>query len=366
MSMPIQRQSESFGYFDEGPRYARDRSSTDLPRGLAGLINNSGPRIQAGLLNTRTASDDSCEYCGQPGHDWQVHPEAHRDVADWEREKAGMEFPFGDHTEGNYPEDDAHGGEYWPGHQASRLAVNVDGMDPDEHAYHTELPYGPGEGREWNPNFGYEPSDEDERRSEGVYDDDESGYNWGPDPSGHLHPDDIEHSPSAEPFDTPIYNPSPSPYDPHLGSRHPFDREAAVGGHDVPWEEDGEGGWHHPVGGFRVVPSDEEPGHYQLLSPHVGRGDDLAKIYFPHPDPQALIEHATYMMGGPRPTTKVGFAPAPVVVDPNAYQLGHRIGTDWRGSTIPGTVIGLEGQHVAVRWDDGQHSSEEPRNIHLL
>lgn len=131
MSMPIQRQSESFGIFDDGPRYDRDRPSHDLPRGLAGLVNGMGPRIQAGLLNTR-------------------------------------------------------------------LAVNVDGMDPDDHAYHTEAPYGPGgdwvgdeDGhrsprREWNPDYGYEPTDEDERRAEGVYDDDESGYNWGPVPPEHL------------------------------------------------------------------------------------------------------------------------------------------------------------------------------------
>jgi hypothetical protein len=56
MSMPIQRQSEQYGVFDDGPRFARDRSSTDLPKGLAGLINTTGPRIQAGLLNTREAA----------------------------------------------------------------------------------------------------------------------------------------------------------------------------------------------------------------------------------------------------------------------------------------------------------------------
>lgn len=55
--MPIQRQSEAYGIFDDGPRFARDRRSADLPRGLAGLINTTGPRIQAGLLNTREAMD---------------------------------------------------------------------------------------------------------------------------------------------------------------------------------------------------------------------------------------------------------------------------------------------------------------------
>ena len=63
------------------------------------------------------------------------------------------------------------------------FAVNTEGMNPNEHAYHTELPYGPGPGREWNPDFGYEPSDEDERRGELVGEDDDSDYNWGPAPN---------------------------------------------------------------------------------------------------------------------------------------------------------------------------------------
>lgn len=235
MSMPIQRQSESFGIFDDGPRFARDRSSHDLPKGLAGLVNSFGPRITAGMLNTRTAGEGledtlasspseyagggvstslpgaaakmiwngstmtgqestpafnpgpakaariaSCDYCGEPGHEWDVHPEARADVTAWEREKAGLEFPFGDH------------------HEASRhQAVNVDGMDPSSHAYHQESyggPYDPGgqwvgdeDGyqtprREWNPDSGYEPSWLDERNHELVAEDDESGYNWGPEP----------------------------------------------------------------------------------------------------------------------------------------------------------------------------------------
>lgn len=55
MSMPIQRQSEQFAAFDTSPRWARDRESHDLPKGLAGLINTTGPRITGGLLNTRDA-----------------------------------------------------------------------------------------------------------------------------------------------------------------------------------------------------------------------------------------------------------------------------------------------------------------------
>jgi hypothetical protein len=29
-------------------------------------------------------------------------------------------------------------------------------------------------------------------------------------------------------------------------------------------------------------------------------------------------------------------------------------------------VIGLDGDAAAIRWDDGQYSSEEPHNIQLL
>ena len=84
------------------------------------------------------------------------------------------------------------------GGREGRLAVNTDGMDPDSHAYHVELPqgrggevtwvddaetYGRNPRRRWDPDFGWEQTDEDERRAEGVAEDDESGYNWGPEPS---------------------------------------------------------------------------------------------------------------------------------------------------------------------------------------
>jgi hypothetical protein len=48
------------------------------------------------------------------------------------------------------------------------------------------------------------------------------------------------------------------------------------------------------------------------------------------------------------------------------YQIGHRVGLPWRENVIPGTVIGLDGPNTNIRWDDGQYSTEEPRNIQLL
>ena len=55
-----------------------------------------------------------------------------------------------------------------------------------------------------------------------------------------------------------------------------------------------------------------------------------------------------------------------VVPPAGGYQPGHRVGLPWRDQVIRGTVIGVDGDAAAVRWDDGQYSSEEPRNIQLL
>ena len=32
-----------------------------------------------------------CDYCGETGHQWQVHPEARADVAAWQAEYARMD-----------------------------------------------------------------------------------------------------------------------------------------------------------------------------------------------------------------------------------------------------------------------------------
>jgi hypothetical protein len=346
MSMPIQRQSESFGYFDEGPRFARDRTATDLPSGLAGLINTSGPRITGGLLNTRQAGEKILpwtagdwegaeQFSGSlPEDEYRDHPDSwshqptEQDYADWEARHK----------------------------RRAKTAVSVDGLDPDEHAYHTEDPYGPGPGRDWNPDYGYEPSDRDEMRAEGVVEDDDSGYNWGPDPSGHLHPADVYHSPSAEPFDAPVYRPRSSPYDEHTGSRHPFDRTAACqscGGevyhisgegfvHD---DTDDHNGW--DIDEHHQAEPDEDDDRNLGLSSVEGWHDREARRVALAPAPQDPALAPQVPVGG-------GFRPA------------HRVGLPWRDQVIPGTVIGLDGPQVAVRWDDGQYSSEEPHSIHLL
>lgn len=105
-----------------------------------------------------------------------------------------------------------------------RHGVDVHGLDPNEHAYATEDYPGPGPGRHFDPNTGYQLSPEDERRMEMVGEDDASGYNWGPaphpgDPGPGLHPD--FHDGTPHPFGTPVYHPGGG-YGNHLGSRLGF------------------------------------------------------------------------------------------------------------------------------------------------
>lgn len=38
----------------------------------------------------KAAMDEVCDYCGEHGHQWQKHPEAHADVAAWQAEYARM------------------------------------------------------------------------------------------------------------------------------------------------------------------------------------------------------------------------------------------------------------------------------------
>ena len=287
MSMPIQRQSESYGYFDDGPRFARDRTSTDLPRGLAALINTSGPRITGGMLNTRTA-------------------------------------------------------------------VNTDGMHPDDHAYHTELPpgrggevtwvddaenYGRNPRREYNPDFGYEPTDEDERRQEGVAEDDDSGYNWGPEPRRHAALDG-DHAELARLNDLSDQL-----------KKHFWTKANELGDDQHPDLLPIARKWHE---------ADQA-------------GSELAKRLMYQTDPERPVD-MNDRFGQRRRASRHPFdrvaadlaAPAAPQGPGHGFLPAHRVGLPWRDQVIPGTVIGLDGPQVGVRWDDGQYSSEEPHNIQLL
>lgn len=43
------------------------------------------------------STHERCDFCGELGHNWDIHPEAVADVANWKSELLAMEFPFGDH-----------------------------------------------------------------------------------------------------------------------------------------------------------------------------------------------------------------------------------------------------------------------------
>lgn len=466
MSMPIQRQSEAFGIFDDGPRFARDRSAAELPRGLAGLLNSSGPRITAGLLNTRTAvndmSDDELQQDEKDYGEWldKYHPSPDHDddYLYWAFDN-GRRDPHDPKTMRwyqNHQDRDkwnpnkVYTGRDWDGPLPGKMAVNTDGMDPASHAYGRQ-PHDPLFGEFGHDGYDYEgvsrgefnhrmrdydPDEASARRREEIEDeDDASGYNWGPIPPEHLgarrgsgrHPFDraagrrqaapvdwsqVRSGPlvdnqlrEQDPDDYFAFRPYSGPVCPDCGRptrlvSGPHCRHAS---RDLPpWEETDEG-YRNPGTGAKIVPSEDTPGHWQTYAPAVvmpkkpKKGEPVsqeppapvwARIYNSHPDPQVLMQAHDYQMGGPRPPwhtkprwwdsmappplpphTAAGPAAVPAQMQApmsGGYQPAHRVGLPWRDQVIPGTVIGLDGPNVAVRWDDGQYSTEEPHNIQLL
>lgn len=236
MSMPIQRQSEAYGIFDDGPRFARDRASHDLPRGLAGLVNSTGPRIQAGLLNTRQAGWHTPDYDPRvDGYGGGYYGPSAADMADFAEEDAERRrketYPRGQGAPWDY---DKYG-------------------DPDPYLEHLEETSDPerfisGSRRRLAVEEDYSGGDEDD--PDWIRDN-------SPRQQEHNRKRGEEISRSKEMF----------------GSRHPFDRAAArrQAEHDdlPPLPDD-----------FRVPDSpegqpDRSPGwlHRQFVSPHKGVWD---------------------------------------------------------------------------------------------
>lgn len=193
-----------------------------------------------------------------------------------------------------------------------RHAVDVSGMDPDSHAYHQELPPGPGgewmgdetghpaPQREYNPFSGYEPTSTDEHLRELVGEDDDSGYNWGPEP---------DHDPGIEPGPHPDFH------------------------GDAP----------HPIGTPTYLPN--RPSFSAARSIELIGGPAFTALAVPSAQPQQ---------------------PAEPVWLGHTFAPSHRVGLPWRDQLIQGTVTYLDGTDVGVRWDDGQHSVEEPSAIRPL
>jgi hypothetical protein len=506
MSMPIQRQSESFGIFDDGPRYARDRASADLPKGLAALINTSGPRIQGGMLDTRrTAGWHYPEYDPRiDGHpDDEGHERWDRDSFDPGWEGFDDDDPELESLEASDPQRFVPEDQVDPRTAARRLARSEPDEDdpwrtrdiPDERFPEDEwgnpedggkdrtgsrrpfdrtaacqacggdvLP----DGGDWSHVDAYMDGDHEAQPDENDLDNDEYGQGrdpaaahdeyehrmlnqarlagWAEDNS--LSYDDVmrhidEQLAAGEPEDQSDYGTDyyhdghreygghdlnddeqdDDPYDPYDHRMNPEDvppwpdqdwqqtpdyntgyvteqhhkvkdgRHVLVEDHRDPETGEPDGFmWQHfdkdPFGASYpnadgVVPTREQAfqaadealahptgdGHWSDMRHHghdpMDQGDP--RTYQGEPE-FANIHHPNY----PQYMRQRGLQPrtaAPVqapVVGAHGYQPAHRVGLPWRESVIPGTVIGLDGPNVGVRWDDGQYSTEEPHNIRLL
>lgn len=296
-----------------------------------------------------------------------------------------------------------------------RVAVGTDHMDPDDHAYNTEdiSVFGPGEDRHWDPNTGYQPSPRDEQRAEAVADDDDSGYNWGPtphfDPGAEPGPHPDFHGDAPHPFGTPVYQPHPG--DPErlgfklAGGEGPMPAEIAeASGNSHLLDNEGTL-WHqHPQHGWRYVTTDQDGGSSWGYDARSRLPQEYEPYSVPHPAVADLARHVR----DDQPGSRLGFNRAhlaqedgqafnPMLYYPGQYldersellggddvparwptaassteRLAHgyfpsnRVGLPYKDTIIPGTVTHLDGMNVGVRWDDGQHSSEDPVDIHPL
>lgn len=107
--------------------------------------------------------------------------------------------------------------------------------------------------------------------------------------------------------------------------------------------------------------ADDGGSDFQAFQPNLySPGDRLdAKSALPGGEPERWPTAAAVGPAQPAP-------PADPVWLGHTYVPGHRVGMPWHDSVLPGTVTHLEGTNVGVRWDDGQHSSEEAGAIQPL
>ena len=403
MSMPIQRQSESFGYFDDGPRHARDRSPADLPKGLAGLVNGMGPRIQAGMLDTRSAGYGRSFSMGDSPFSPGWGPRDHGG-----RGPDGGPLHPPSYYDEDSPEDDDE--EYFdPDHDPDRFIPESD-VDPRTAAAAPDLraryaahfgsrhPFDRTaacqacggdvlpDGGDWSHVDAYLDGDHEAEPGADDFDNDE--YGQGRDPAA-AH-DEYEHRMLNEARLAAWADDNPD-YDDVM--RH-IDEQLSAGEPEM--KRNGDGDWElepprrpaHEMDAMadqmmdRVnqmkrdgkIPRDlDDFAHlHDYIDANVGWGEDIDENL--HSDDYIRLQDVVH-----RRLRQTGrdFTAAENVVDPAAqqqmvvpaaggYQPGHRVGLPWRDQVVRGTVIGLDGDAAAIRWDDGQYSSEEPHNIQLL
>jgi hypothetical protein len=121
------------------------------------------------------------------------------------------------------------------------------------------------------------------------------------------------------------------------------------------------------------LPGGNDPGFgvggYDDFDPHSVENlpPDYGEQFDPH---MASFMEARATKGGPASSeTKTALAVSPQVVPGwigHGYAAGHRVGLPLPQGTFKGTVTHLDGQEVGIRWDDGQHSTEEPKDLRPL
>lgn len=109
--------------------------------------------------------------------------------------------------------------------------------------------------------------------------------------------------------------------------------------------------------------------HFPPDEPPMGHMGAIQDDYDAQFSPHSSFSAARHLVAdGPAPE-KTAAPISPQVVPGwvgHGFAPGHRVGLPWRDQVIPGTVTHLHGQEVGVRWDDNQHSTEEPKDLRPL
>lgn len=316
MCMPIQRQSETYGAFDDGShRFAKDYETHDLPEGLVNML--AGRRISAGLndprrMNREADLGSAIDTLGKiPG---QFNDAANAAVPDMASSPNGTGIgaiggDLADLGKGMGAGFGAVGsgiGDAWN----SLTAPNVTQGTPT-------APPGVGTPTPTNINASHQ-----------------AGFGAHPDSSGFGREDLSGHG----------------GYDPQEADRREFNDREDYFDQAPPLQDPGGFGF----GGYE----DYDPHSSENLPP------DYGAQFGPH---MSSFTTARSVEGGPAPKQSVTAAAVQPQVVPgwvgHGYAPGHRVGLPWRDRVIPGTVTHLPGQEVGIRWDDGQHSTEQPSDL---
>lgn len=334
MSYPIQRQSESYGVFDDDSlRFAKEYRTRDLPEGLVNML--KGPRISAGMNNRRQADIGGVDLTG---------------------------------------------------------VGNAAGVSPNEGAVQgTMVPPAPMPSA---PDTGMAPGGGLPADSSLNYSGESGGPSGNPVAASYRHAGDFD---AQYDYSRPSISDLHA-HDPHQMGHDEFDAEYP---HGEPQHYSEEAFREQPQTPLQPLdemlehsyrPDMPAPPHDYLAQfrPHLASftearsqhtaedGPAPGPLFTPMMFQPKAPSAASMMLGGEKefindqPLAEkwvTAAAVQPQVVPGwigHGYAPGHRVGLPWREQVIPGTVTHLDGQQVGVRWDDGQHSSEEPSDLRPL